>query len=213
MAFCLNRGTAVLYFYFIACCPPVKRRWSCYQNLTVCAVTVYTWNNCYHHWQYMEVIPKWTVGQSQLVLPTTCLAFSSLEDTKYCYLLFCACYWHSKEIVVCSGSIIRCMRRLEEVLRQLCQAAKNIGNTDLENKFSEAIKVIKRDIVFAASLYLWCQNILAHSSVMVLGNFSEFQWEDLNCGCNDFKLKTDDNCLIKLIQIENKNSVWYFAWK
>jgi ATP-dependent RNA helicase DOB1 len=46
------------------------------------------------------------------------------------------------------------MRRLEEVLRQLCQAAKNIGNTDLENKFSEGIKVIKRDIVFAASLYL-----------------------------------------------------------
>ncbi|XP_033354866.1 exosome RNA helicase MTR4 [Bombus vosnesenskii] len=52
------------------------------------------------------------------------------------------------------GSIIRCMRRSEEVLRQLCQAAKNIGNTDLENKFSEAIKLIKRDIVFAASLYL-----------------------------------------------------------
>ncbi|XP_001600961.1 exosome RNA helicase MTR4 [Nasonia vitripennis] len=52
------------------------------------------------------------------------------------------------------GSIIRCMRRLEEVLRQLLQAAKNIGNTDLENKFSEAIKLIKRDIVFAASLYL-----------------------------------------------------------
>ncbi|XP_015118558.1 exosome RNA helicase MTR4 [Diachasma alloeum] len=52
------------------------------------------------------------------------------------------------------GSIIRCMRRLEEVLRQLTQAAKNIGNTDLENKFSEAIKIMKRDIVFAASLYL-----------------------------------------------------------
>lgn len=52
------------------------------------------------------------------------------------------------------GSIIRCMRRLEEILRQLSQAAKNIGNTDLENKFSDAIKLIKRDIVFAASLYL-----------------------------------------------------------
>lgn len=46
------------------------------------------------------------------------------------------------------------MRRLEEVLRQLCQAAKTIGNVDLENKFSEAIKLLKRDIVFAASLYL-----------------------------------------------------------
>ncbi|XP_050354399.1 exosome RNA helicase MTR4 [Nymphalis io] len=55
---------------------------------------------------------------------------------------------------VFEGSIIRCMRRLEEVLRQLCQAAKNIGNTDLENKFSDAIKMLKRDIVFAASLYM-----------------------------------------------------------
>lgn len=52
------------------------------------------------------------------------------------------------------GSIIRCMRQLEETLRQLCQAAKAIGNTDLENKFAEGIRQIKRDIVFAASLYL-----------------------------------------------------------
>ncbi|XP_046332583.1 exosome RNA helicase MTR4-like [Haliotis rufescens] len=52
------------------------------------------------------------------------------------------------------GSIIRCMRRLEELLRQMVQAAKAIGNTELENKFSEAIRRIKRDIVFAASLYL-----------------------------------------------------------
>uniref|UniRef100_A0A131XF32 Putative cytoplasmic exosomal rna helicase ski2 dead-box superfamily protein n=1 Tax=Hyalomma excavatum TaxID=257692 RepID=A0A131XF32_9ACAR len=55
---------------------------------------------------------------------------------------------------VFEGSIIRCMRRLEELLRQIVQAAKCIGNTELENKFSEAVKLIKRDIVFAASLYL-----------------------------------------------------------
>ena len=29
------------------------------------------------------------------------------------------------------------MRRLEELLRQMCQAAKAIGNTELENKFVE----------------------------------------------------------------------------
>ncbi len=29
------------------------------------------------------------------------------------------------------------MRRLEELLRQMCQAAKAIGNTDLENKFAD----------------------------------------------------------------------------
>lgn len=55
---------------------------------------------------------------------------------------------------VFEGSIIRCMRRLEELLRQMVQASKTIGNTDLENKFSEGIRLLKRDIVFAASLYL-----------------------------------------------------------
>ncbi|XP_019852783.1 PREDICTED: superkiller viralicidic activity 2-like 2 [Amphimedon queenslandica] len=55
---------------------------------------------------------------------------------------------------VFEGSIIRCIRRLEEILRQMCQAAKTIGNTELENKFAQGIMRIKRDIVFAASLYL-----------------------------------------------------------
>ncbi|XP_074640522.1 exosome RNA helicase MTR4-like [Tubulanus polymorphus] len=59
-----------------------------------------------------------------------------------------------KMTTVFEGSIIRCMRRLEETLRQMVQASKAIGNTDLENKFSEGITKMKRDIVFAASLYL-----------------------------------------------------------
>lgn len=52
------------------------------------------------------------------------------------------------------GSIIRVLRRLEELLRQLCQAARCIGNNELELKFADGIVRIKRDIVFAASLYL-----------------------------------------------------------
>eukprot|EP01090_Pellita_catalonica_P017653 TRINITY_DN5376_c0_g2_i1.p1 TRINITY_DN5376_c0_g2~~TRINITY_DN5376_c0_g2_i1.p1 ORF type:complete len:651 (+),score=104.70 TRINITY_DN5376_c0_g2_i1:451-2403(+) len=52
------------------------------------------------------------------------------------------------------GSIIRCMRRLEELLRQLSAASKAIGNSELEAKCASAITTIKRDIVFAASLYL-----------------------------------------------------------
>ncbi len=55
---------------------------------------------------------------------------------------------------VFEGSIIRCMRRLEELMREMCHAAKAIGNTELENKFAGGIVKIKRDIVFAASLYL-----------------------------------------------------------
>ena len=56
------------------------------------------------------------------------------------------------------------MRMLEELLRQMVQASKNIGNTELEAKFSEAIKLLKRDIVFAASLYLWSLLIIYLSS-------------------------------------------------
>ncbi|KAJ3090361.1 ATP-dependent RNA helicase mtr4 [Quaeritorhiza haematococci] len=52
------------------------------------------------------------------------------------------------------GSIIRSMRNLEELLRQMCSAAKAIGNNALEVKFAEGSAKIKRDIVFAASLYL-----------------------------------------------------------
>eukprot|EP01116_Phalansterium_solitarium_P015269 TRINITY_DN3360_c0_g2_i1.p1 TRINITY_DN3360_c0_g2~~TRINITY_DN3360_c0_g2_i1.p1 ORF type:complete len:1056 (+),score=481.56 TRINITY_DN3360_c0_g2_i1:1954-5121(+) len=52
------------------------------------------------------------------------------------------------------GSIIRCVRRLEELLRQMCSTAKAIGNTELEQRFADGITKIKRDIVFAASLYL-----------------------------------------------------------
>jgi ATP-dependent RNA helicase DOB1 len=52
------------------------------------------------------------------------------------------------------GSLIRALRRLEELLRQLCAAAKSIGEADLAGKFQGGIDKIKRDIVFAASLYL-----------------------------------------------------------
>ncbi|KAK9123316.1 hypothetical protein Sjap_012918 [Stephania japonica] len=55
---------------------------------------------------------------------------------------------------VFEGSLIRAIRRLEEILQQLIQAAKSIGDTQLETKFEEAVSKIKRDIVFAASLYL-----------------------------------------------------------
>ncbi|KAI5185104.1 ATP-dependent RNA helicase DOB1 [Nematocida homosporus] len=55
---------------------------------------------------------------------------------------------------VFEGSVIRCFRRLEEVLKEMCRASKLIGNVEMENKFSAAISLVKRDIVFANSLYL-----------------------------------------------------------
>ncbi|KAL7671785.1 hypothetical protein ACOME3_006688 [Neoechinorhynchus agilis] len=59
-----------------------------------------------------------------------------------------------KMTTVFEGSIIRCIRRLEELLRQMSSAAKSIESDELEQKFLEAATRIKRDIIFAASLYL-----------------------------------------------------------
>jgi len=52
------------------------------------------------------------------------------------------------------GNLIRGIRRLDELIRQMVVASKSIGNTELEAKFSEATVKIKRDIPFAGSLYL-----------------------------------------------------------
>uniref|UniRef100_A0A7S1B8P0 ATP-dependent RNA helicase Ski2/MTR4 C-terminal domain-containing protein n=2 Tax=Corethron hystrix TaxID=216773 RepID=A0A7S1B8P0_9STRA len=52
------------------------------------------------------------------------------------------------------GSTIRMMRRLEELVRQLAGAARAIGNQELQAKFEKGSELIKRDIVFCASLYL-----------------------------------------------------------
>ena len=52
------------------------------------------------------------------------------------------------------GSIIRGLRRLEELLRQLQDGVHEIGEQDMQAKFLAAREKIKRDIVFAPSLYL-----------------------------------------------------------
>jgi ATP-dependent RNA helicase DOB1 len=52
------------------------------------------------------------------------------------------------------GSIIRVLRRLEELLRQLASASLAIGNSELKNMFEEGSARIRRGVVFAASLYL-----------------------------------------------------------
>lgn len=61
---------------------------------------------------------------------------------------------HSNEF---EGSIIRTMKRLDELLNQMARASTIVNNnqhTELEEKFIEASKLIKRGIIFAASLYL-----------------------------------------------------------
>ncbi|KAF2677308.1 antiviral helicase [Lentithecium fluviatile CBS 122367] len=55
---------------------------------------------------------------------------------------------------VYEGSLIRLFRRLEELLRQIAQAAKVMGSEELEQKFTAALELVRRDLVAAQSLYL-----------------------------------------------------------
>ncbi|CCE61889.1 hypothetical protein TPHA_0B02170 [Tetrapisispora phaffii CBS 4417] len=52
------------------------------------------------------------------------------------------------------GTVVRVITRLDEICRQVKTAAIIIGNSGLHSKMSQAQELIKRDIVFAASLYL-----------------------------------------------------------
>ncbi|KAJ3078111.1 hypothetical protein HK102_004726, partial [Quaeritorhiza haematococci] len=54
---------------------------------------------------------------------------------------------------VLEGSIVRCIVRLEETCREVRGAARLIGDAGLFRKMEQASESIKRDIVFAASLY------------------------------------------------------------
>ncbi|KAJ0407079.1 hypothetical protein P43SY_005352 [Pythium insidiosum] len=52
------------------------------------------------------------------------------------------------------GSIVRCITRLDEVCREVRNAARVIGDPSLFRKMEVASEAIKRDVVFASSLYL-----------------------------------------------------------
>ena len=52
------------------------------------------------------------------------------------------------------GSLVRAIRRIEELLQQLIKACEVVGEHDQAEHFSKCSEKIKRDVVFAASLYL-----------------------------------------------------------
>jgi ATP-dependent RNA helicase DOB1 len=54
------------------------------------------------------------------------------------------------------GSLIRVFRRLGELLRQMAQAAKVIGNSELKEKFDKSSEMLERpnSVIFCSSLYL-----------------------------------------------------------
>ncbi|KAG9246542.1 rRNA-processing arch domain-containing protein [Calycina marina] len=79
-------------------------------------------------WQLMEVVYAWAEGKG----------FAEI----------------CKMTEVYEGSLIRIFRRLEELIRQMGNAAKVMGSDDLGHKFEASLLKIKRDIVAAQSLYL-----------------------------------------------------------
>jgi replicative superfamily II helicase len=52
------------------------------------------------------------------------------------------------------GSIVRAIVRLDETCREVKDAAKVMGNTGLVAQIEAASAAIKRDVIFAASLYI-----------------------------------------------------------
>jgi antiviral helicase SKI2 len=52
------------------------------------------------------------------------------------------------------GSIVRCITRLDELCREIRNCARVVGNPTLYRKMEAASTAIKRDIVFASSLYV-----------------------------------------------------------
>ncbi|KAK3387491.1 rRNA-processing arch domain-containing protein [Podospora didyma] len=79
-------------------------------------------------WQLMDTVMAWASGKP----------FSEICKMTNAY----------------EGSLIRLFRRLEELLRQMAEAAKVMGSEDLKDKFELSLSKIRRDIVSFNSLYL-----------------------------------------------------------
>ncbi len=74
------------------------------------------------------------------------LVFSWARGTSFAELM--------RSTKVFEGSVIRALRREEELLRQLGAGAAGVGEAALGAKFEAAAALLRRDVVFAASLFL-----------------------------------------------------------
>ncbi|KAK4166231.1 rRNA-processing arch domain-containing protein [Cladorrhinum sp. PSN259] len=79
-------------------------------------------------WQLMDTVMAWANGKP----------FAEISKMTNAY----------------EGSLIRLFRRLEELLRQMAEAAKVMGSEELKEKFELSLSKIRRDIVSFNSLYL-----------------------------------------------------------
>ena len=106
------------------------------------------------------------IGQDDFSLPTMAPAAASAANSeKVMPSLIDVTYRWAKgakftEVIqqtdAFEGDVVRMMRRLEELLRQMATAAKSsaVGSQLIYEKMMAGIQSIKRDIVFASSLYV-----------------------------------------------------------
>lgn len=89
----------------------------------------------------MDVVKAWVDGQSFAnICKMTSIYEGKLKLKRDFYLiLHKARAFLLMNLLLVPGSIVRCIRRLEELLRQMCGAAKAIGNQELEAKFLEGL--------------------------------------------------------------------------
>lgn len=100
----------------------------------------------------VQVVYEWARNKVILLMRIhlTCFSFNSFSNLHSSAQPFA-------EIMTLTdiqeGVIVRCIQQLNETLQDVKDAARIIGNPALHQKMEEASNAIKRDIVFAASLY------------------------------------------------------------
>jgi len=104
----------------------------------------------------------WNAGEEQAAVGLNILPDEFVKETLNFGLMSVVYHWACgkpfAEICemtdVMEGSIVRCIVRLDETCREFRDAARVMGDMELSQQMDEASEAIKRDIVFAASLYI-----------------------------------------------------------
>ena len=98
--------------------------------------------------ELMDAVVQWCRGASFSDICKACIAHLSRQRPSYPAFLQLTDQFE--------GSLIRVFRRLGELLRQMAQAAKVIGNTELKEKFEKSSEMLQRpnSVIFCSSLYL-----------------------------------------------------------
>lgn len=107
------------------------------------------------------------------------------------------------------GIIVRCIQRLDELLRDVKDAARIIGNPVLGKKMEDASASIKRDIVFAASLYTSWSNQHFIILLDILFDTAKdlnmtFFYQMLVFTCSILRVKTAST-IKKVVIVDSKN--------